>query len=320
MISKLYYIETDSLDPYHNIALEEYLLDTLPVNSMTMYLWQNERTVVIGRNQSSYNEVNIKKLEEDGGHLARRLSGGGAVYHDTGNLNFTFITSEADFDLTKQDEVILNALRRFNIKAEVNGRNDLTIDGRKFSGHAYYHTNKNSLHHGTIMVSVNENSLTDYLNVSKKKLASKNVESVRSRIINLNELNSSITVNELKNKLIMSFIETYNANPTILSEEDLDKDEIRRRAERFASGQWKYDRPETFDKEKEQRFSWGTVTVKYSEEDGVISKTAIYTDSLNTNELIKLPSKLKGRRIDSTLYEIADNDEERDVISLLLGG
>lgn len=320
MISKLYYIETDSLDPYHNIALEEYLLDTLPVNSMTMYLWQNERTVVIGRNQSSYNEVNIQKLEEDGGHLARRLSGGGAVYHDTGNLNFTFITSETDFDLTKQDEVILNALRRFNIKAEVNGRNDLTIDGRKFSGHAYYHTNKNSLHHGTIMVSVNENSLTDYLNVSKKKLASKKVESVRSRIINLNELNSSITVNELKNELIMSFIETYDANPTILSEEDLDKDEIRRRAERFASEQWKYDKPETFDKEREQRFLWGTVTVKYSEEDGLVSMVAIYTDSLNTNELIKLPSKLKGRRIDSTLYEIADNDEERDVISLLLGG
>ena len=320
MISKLYYIETDSLDPYHNIALEEYLLDTLPVNSMTMYLWQNERTVVIGRNQSSYNEVNIQKLEEDGGHLARRLSGGGAVYHDTGNLNFTFITSEADFDLTKQDEVILNALRRFNIKAEVNGRNDLTIDGRKFSGHAYYHTNKNSLHHGTIMVSVNENSLTDYLDVSKKKLASKKVESVRSRIINLNELNSSITVNELKNELIMSFIETYDANPTILSEEDLDKDEIRRRAERFASEQWKYDKPEAFDKEQEQRFLWGTVTVKYSEEDGLVSMVAIYTDSLNTNELIKLPSKLKGRRIDSTLYEIADNDEERDVISLLLGG
>ena len=252
--------------------------------------------------------------------MARRLSGGGAVYHDTGNLNFTFITSDADFDLAKQDEVILNALKKLNIKAEVNGRNDLTIDGRKFSGHAYYHTNKNSLHHGTIMVSVNENSLTDYLNVSKKKLTSKKVESVRSRIINLNELNSSITVNELKNELIMSFIETYNSNPTILSEEDLDKDEIRRRADRFASSQWKYDRPETFDKEKEQRFSWGTVTVKYSEEAGLISNSAIYTDSLNTNELIKLPSKLKGRRIDSTLYEIADNDEERDVISLLLGG
>lgn len=320
MSSKLYYIETDSFDPYHNIALEEYLLDTLPVNSMALYLWQNEKTVVIGKNQSSYNEVNIEKLEADGGHLARRLSGGGAVYHDKGNLNFTFITSEKEFDLVRQNKVILGALKRCGINAEVNGRNDLTVEGRKFSGHAYYHTNKNSYHHGTLMVDVNQNSLADYLNVNRKKLESKRVESVRSRVVNLKQLNPELTVDKLKRELINSYSDVYDSDIMVIEESELNPEEIRRRAERFASAEWKYDKNEHYDHCLEKRFSWGMVRVEYSLKDEVINKIVIHTDSLNADSLISLPGKLKGRRIENGLTELSDNEEEKDVIDLLTGG
>ena len=264
MISKLYIFETDSLDPYHNLAMEEYLLDTLPYDSALLYFWQNERTVVIGRNQSSDNEVNIETLEADGGHLARRLSGGGAVYHDTGNLNFTFIVNKKDFDRAKQDQVIMWALDQLGIHAEVNGRNDLVINGCKFSGHAYYHGSKNSYHHGTIMVDVNNDDLVRYLNVSKKKLTSKKVESVRSRVINLKDVREDITLEELKAALKNSFVKTYGLSAEKVSESDLDDERISELEMKFASPEWKYDKKEKYDFSKEQRFKWGMVEVRYS--------------------------------------------------------
>lgn len=319
MISKLYVFETDSLDPYHNLAMEEYLLDTLPYDSALLYLWQNERTVVIGRNQSSENEVNVERLEADGGHLARRLSGGGAVYHDTGNLNFTFIVNKKDFDRPRQDQVIIEALNQLSIHAEVNGRNDLVINGCKFSGHAYYHGSKNSYHHGTIMVDVDNDDLARYLNVSRKKLVSKNVESVRSRVINLKDVREDITLEELKAALKNSFEKTYGLSAEKVSESDLDDERISELQMKFASPEWKYDKREQYDFSKEQRFKWGMVEVRYSLDDDIISKCCIYTDSLNTEKLLKLPVKLKGRKISEQLRSLAENEEETDVIDLLIG-
>ncbi|MBR2826523.1 MAG: lipoate--protein ligase [Erysipelotrichaceae bacterium] len=319
MISKLYIFETDSLDPYHNLAMEEYLLDTLPYDSALLYFWQNERTVVIGRNQSSDNEVNIETLEADGGHLARRLSGGGAVYHDTGNLNFTFIVNKKDFDRAKQDQVIMWALDQLGIHAEVNGRNDLVINGCKFSGHAYYHGSKNSYHHGTIMVDVNNDDLVRYLNVSKKKLTSKKVESVRSRVINLKDVREDITLEELKAALKNSFVKTYGLSAEKVSESDLDDERISELEMKFASPEWKYDKKEKYDFSKEQRFKWGMVEVRYSLEDETVSRCCVYTDSLNTEQLLKLPNKLRGRRISEQLRSLAENEEETDVIDLLIG-
>ncbi len=319
MISKLYVFETDSLDPYHNLAMEEYLLDTLPYDSALLYLWQNERTVVIGRNQSSENEVNVERLEADGGHLARRLSGGGAVYHDTGNLNFTFIVNKQDFDRPRQDQVIIGALNQLGIHAEVNGRNDLVINGCKFSGHAYYHGSKNSYHHGTIMVDVNNDDLARYLNVSRKKLASKKVESVRSRVINLKDVREDITLEELKTALKNSFEKTYGLSAEKVSESDLDDEKISELQMKFASPEWKYDRKEHYSFSREQRFDWGMVEVRYSLDDDIISKCCIYTDSLNTEMLVKLSNKLRGRRISEQLRSLAENEEETDVIDLLIG-
>ena len=174
-------------DPFRNLAIEKNLTFLTQEGQCILYLWQNRRTVVIGRNQNAWKECNVDALLADGGTLARRMSGGGAVFHDLGNLNFSFCVRKEDYDVDRQLEVIRQALRREGIEAIKSGRNDLLADGRKFSGNAFYKSGEFCCHHGTIMIDVKGGDLTKYLNVPESKLKSKGVESVRSRVTNLRE-------------------------------------------------------------------------------------------------------------------------------------
>ena len=210
MVTKLTYIESDQVNPYKNLAVEEYLLLHCEDKECILYLWQNQNTVVIGRNQNAWKECKVTKLEEENGYLARRLSGGGAVYHDLGNLNFTFLVNKDEYSLEKQLQVIINAMGRLGLKVEKSGRNDILIDGKKFSGNAFYEQEKHCYHHGTIMVDVNKEILSRYLTVSKDKLKSKGVDSVKSRVTNLREYLPKLTLEELKKALRESFEEVYN--------------------------------------------------------------------------------------------------------------
>ena len=167
MIQQLKLYEGQSFDPQLNLAVEEYLLQTVEPDCCILYLWQNQNTVVIGRNQNAWKECRTTLLEEEGGHLARRLSGGGAVFHDLGNLNFTFLVPTDCYDLEKQLSVIQLACRSFGIEAVRSGRNDILAEGRKFSGNAFYQSGGRSYHHGTLLVDVDMTRMSRYLNPSK---------------------------------------------------------------------------------------------------------------------------------------------------------
>ena len=143
------YLTNTHIDPYFNMAFDEYCLEKLSIDEPVFYLWQNRPSVIIGANQEVHTEVNLDYLKENDISLVRRVTGGGAVYHDQGNLNFTFLCRRDLFDIERQDQIILNALNHLGIKAEKNGRNDLVVDDRKFSGHAYYKGKKNCFHHGS---------------------------------------------------------------------------------------------------------------------------------------------------------------------------
>ena len=210
MIERLLVCRAGGTDPYENLALEEALLNRVGEGELILYLWQNERTVVIGKNQNPWKECRTALLAEEGGHLARRLSGGGAVFHDLGNLNFTFLMPAQDYDLPRQLTVIQRACRSLGIPAERSGRNDLLADGRKFSGNAFYKHNGKAYHHGTLMVDVDLDRVQRYLSPSKAKLAAKGVESVRSRVVNLREFVPTLTVEQLADALIAALAEVYS--------------------------------------------------------------------------------------------------------------
>lgn len=316
MINKLFVFKSDSYYPYHNQAIEEYLLNSVDSDSVILYLWQNNNTVFIGKNQNSMNECNLNQLHKDGGYLARRISGGGAVYHDLGNLNFTFVSSNENYDLDKQNEVILQCLRSLEIDAYKSGRNDLLIDGKKFSGHAYYKGKENSFHHGTLMIEVDQEKLKKYLNVSLLKLNSKNVKSVKSRVTNLIFYNESITVELLCDSLIESFGKVYNREPIILDENDFDHDLLSMYEEKYSSYNWKHLNEKEYDHQVEDRFDWGTVKLEYSLFNDKIEDLSIYTDSLDTELIDIIPIKMIGKNPDDLLY---DSEVEKDIVNLLKG-
>ena len=311
---KLRVFVSESLDVYHNQAIEKYFLDRIEDDEVILYLWQNDKTIVIGANQDAYGECDIEKLEKDGGHLARRITGGGAVYHDKGNLNFTFITPKALYDLSKQEEVILKALDCLGIKAAKTGRNDLVIDGRKFSGHAYYKGKKSRLHHGTLMLEVDEGRLQDYLRVSLAKLHSKNVASVRSRIINLKSVREDLDLDTLKKALIHSaeLIYETKAEPyTVFDQDELTKLEVQ-----FKDDKWRYGKLYKEGRVVEKRFDFGTVRIVYVMEEDQIKDLSVFTDALDTDLFDGLEKRLIGKRIDE-IDTKKENKESKAVIESL---
>lgn len=295
-MEKLFVIKSTGTDPYHNLALEEALLRSVRPGECILYLWQNRHTVVIGRNQDAGSECRIRKLEADGGFLARRLSGGGAVYHDTGNLNFTFITHTADFDKAKQTEVILGAVRLCGISCEKNGRNDITSEGRKFSGHAYYQTKSACYHHGTLMLDVNKDKLSDYLNVSPLKLSAKGVKSVKSRVVNLCELQPELTVEALSGRLIDEFGRVYNLPVNVLNEEDIDAALLSELTLKYRSDEWKYGGDNIEPQSIEKRFDWGLARLDYEIRDGVFKSCHFFSDGLEADYLSSVADRLAGCR------------------------
>lgn len=295
-IKRLLMTHSKKYNPWYNLALEEYLLENIKPGEVMLYLWQNDKTVVIGRNQNAWKECQCKKLEnEDEGFLARRLSGGGAVYQDLGNLNFTFIMDRDLYNLDKQLEVILKAANKLGINAEFSGRNDLIVNGKKFSGNAFYFGSDSAYHHGTLMFETNFEKLVDYLQVSEEKIKSKGVESVKSRVANLKELNPEISLDALKKALKESFSEVYEKN--IKEDKYYDPsqmNEIEEFYEKYSSWNWRYGQTPDFDIDFEKRFDWGEIEIGLKLKNALIEKVDIYSDAMDVQLIEMLKEELEG--------------------------
>lgn len=297
MIKQLQIYISKCLDPYENLATEKYLLDTTPEDCCTLYLWQNQSTVVIGRNQNPWVECRCSLLESEGGKLARRLSGGGAVFHDLGNLNFTFLCSTKNYNLEKHIQVIQKACELAGITTEISGRNDILADGRKFSGNAFYNSKGKSYHHGTILVSANMERMQRYLTPSKAKLESKGVKSVKSRVINLSELSLDLTCEKMKHHMINALEKVYGMNAIECTHINID--EISRLAEEYGSWDYLYGSPIPFSFSCEERFSWGNVQLQLQVSGGIIQAVKVYTDSMEWDLPDRIQTALTNCRFDA---------------------
>ena len=282
-----------SHDPWYNLALEERLMDTCG-DGATLYLWQNENTVGIGRAQNAWRECRVRLLEDEGGRLARRSSGGGAVYHDLGNLNFSFVLPRPAYDLGRQLSVIVSALSAFGVRAEVSGRNDLVLDsGEKFSGNAFRFTQGAALHHGTLLVSADMDKLSRYLAPSEKKLAAKGVTSVRARVTNLADVAPGLTVPLLTDALMEAFGRAYGAY-TQLMPDAFDRAAVAALTEKYASWDWRFGKTPAFDVSLCERFDWGELELLLACRHGCVDTAHVFTDAMDPALSERLSAALTG--------------------------
>lgn len=264
----------DTINPHYNLAVEEYLFNTS--DDEVFLLWQNSPTVVIGKNQNAYAEINKPLLEEKGVFLARRITGGGAVYHDEGNVNYSFISPSAKtdgIDFSYYVKPIIDALLKLGVKVSLSGRNDLvTSDGKKISGNAQHRVGNRVLHHGTLLFSSDLEFLSTVLNVDEEKLKSKAVKSTRSRVANVSTLiESDMSVDDFIAYISSHIITAYN--PEIISIEE--NEEIVKLYERNKSIGWLY--PErsmlsNYQITRKKRFNFGSVELDlYLKNDEILS-------------------------------------------------
>lgn len=281
-MSNYFIDDTESFDPWRNLAAEESLLERCGPGDAMLFLWQNANTVVIGRHQNPWRECRAELLEQEGGKLARRITGGGAVFHDLGNLNFSFIAGSQVYDLTRQLSVILRAVETLGIQAAFSGRNDILVDGRKFSGNAFAHKNHASLHHGTLLVSADMSMLGRYLQVSAAKMESKGIKSVQSRVANLTEFNPHVTITALRQALRDAFEDEYEDLQEATAEALIDPVFFEQAHFRQQSWDWRYGQTPRFDITLETRFPWGGVELLLTNREGRVAEARVFSDAMDT--------------------------------------
>lgn len=296
------YLESPSTDAEFNLALEQFVFDEMDRKKEYFMLWQNANAIIIGKNQNTVEEINRRYVEEHGIQVVRRLSGGGAVYHDMGNLNFTFIVDGEDasnMDLHAFCCPIARALKQMGVDAQVNGRNDITIDGRKFSGNSQYIREKRIMHHGTMMFDSDLSVVSECLNVSKDKIESKGVKSVRSRVTNIREhLTEDITLQRYKELLIRYMEEETPMERHMFTPEELKRvEEIR--AQRYGRWEWNYGYSPRYSLRKERRVEGcGRLLVSMDVKEGCVEQLEFYGDYFGNGDTAELAACLRGCRME----------------------
>ena len=300
----MFYIESDSTNPYWNLALEEYIFNLPDPEKEYFMLWQNKNTIVVGKNQNTAEELNQEYVDAQKIRVARRLSGGGAVYHDDGNLNFTFIVRQEnnpEYNFHLFVVPVLQALEKMGVHAEFSGRNDLTIEGRKFSGNSQYVRHGRILHHGCIMLDSNLDTVQDALRVKEAKFASKSSKSVRSRVTTINEhAPCRIAMSELKESLKREVAAQNGLETYVLTEED--RAGIRKlQKEKYETWEWNYGYFPSYTIRRERKFDSGLVSVNMDVEHGVIRHVCVFGDFFGSRDIKELENGLAGCRLDEKL-------------------
>lgn len=308
---KLKVFLSESFNPYLNLATEEWIFHNLDPSQQILFLWRNEETVVIGRNQNPWSECNLSKMKEERIHLARRTTGGGAVFHDLGNTNFTFLSPKEAYSRENNVSIILKALAKYDIHGEASGRNDLLLpfsDGpRKFSGSAYREKRDRAFHHGTLLINANLQRLGDYLTPNPKKLKAKGKESVRARVANLTEVHPELNHTALTQSIIESFQQHYGAEAKIekLNLESLHSiPALKEQYENLCSWDWLYGHTLEFTHQMDEYLSLGFFDFQFKVLDGKVVDLKIYTDCLYPQLSEQLALGLKDKNYEA--QSIAD--------------
>ncbi len=294
---KLRILKSAVINPWFNLATEDWIFNTLDPDSHTLFLWRNSETVVIGRSQNPWVECKTDKMEQDEVFLARRQSGGGAVFHDLGNTNFTFLSPRDDYDQTANFTIIINALKSLGIKATLSGRNDMQVGDKKISGSAFKHAIDRSFHHGTLLVNADMQKLGDYLNPHPLKLQAKGIKSVRSRVANLKEFNKNINHEILSQAIIEAFCDYYGQ---IVETEELDEASLAKQPalnkyyQQMADWNWRFGKTPEFSHRIETRFDWGLIDLHMDVKQAVIQEVVIFSDALNVDLIDLLKQTLTG--------------------------
>ena len=294
---KLSYLILTTTDPAFNLAAEQYVFDCLPRDRMYLMLWQNDNAIIIGKHQNTAAEINEAFVREHGIRVVRRLSGGGAVYHDLGNLNYTLISDAegAELDLGVFCRPVIRALQKLGVDARLNGRNDMTIDGQKFSGNAQYRKEGRVMHHGTILFDSEMSVLAGALQVDEEKIRAKGVKSVRSRVTNVRpHLPADMTLPQFRQALLQSILEEIPGSEYTLTNEDLAAIEAIRR-ERYGTWEWNFGRSPQCDVKLRRRFEGcGTVEAFLTANRGRIDSVTFRGDYFSAADPVALESRLIG--------------------------
>ena len=297
------YIVNTSHDPAFNVALEAYAFRELMDEEELFILWINRPAIIIGRHQNAIEEINKEYTDKHGIEIVRRLSGGGAVYHDLNNLNYTIISAksgeEGAFDFKTFSKPVIDTLAKLGVKADFTGRNDLEIKGRKFCGNAQAYYKGRMMHHGCLLFDVDMTVLSDALKVSKDKIESKGVKSVRARVTNiLDELPQKMTVQAFSDALLEQMKESYpDMTEYQLSEAELVK--IKQSAEeQFGSWDWTFGKSPEYTISRAVRYPAGKITTYANVEHSLIKSIKLYGDFFGVKDAAEIEQLLAGLRYD----------------------
>lgn len=302
-------------DPCVNLAIEEYALKNLDINENYLLFYINEPSIIIGKNQNSIEEINTEYVEKNGIHVVRRLSGGGAVYHDLGNLNFSFITKddgESFHNFLKFTEPVIAALKKLGVNAELSGRNDILAEGRKISGNAQFSTKGRMFSHGTLLFASEMEHIVSALNVKKDKIESKGIKSIRSRVANISEfLSEGMTIEDFRALLLSNIFDGSEDIPEyVLTNDDWEKIyELSK--QRYQNWDWNYGKSPKFNLQHSHRFPVGQIDVRLEVNKGAIENCKIYGDFFGVGDVKDIEEKLLNVRYEKA--EIGRAMSEMDI-------